>query len=754
MSTGSVQYISAPNGLGHAIDTVQRMTQLATHASQRLNVRRLATKITAAVPSKDPKGELAAIYKWVRHTIRYRRDPIGLEWVQSPARTVAERAGDCDDLATLIAALAQSLGHRTRFATVGKTLDRPSHVYAEAWTGSEWIALDPVLEPMQQTTARRHDAGKFGHRAPGPKRVFDGATGKQVGTMGEQTHGRAPSALQLWSPTDFERSRLATAKPIDVYATQSQIRVQPINIMEWRNPYDREDLAGFGSVGQLGNIFRSIGKAIGSVAKIAAPIASMVPGVGTAIGAGLNIVGAGADALTKGGAKKGKAIAGPGAGTQAQAASAGPGPTGFGPAPDFSPAIKALARANTEGLQTIAALARVRIAADAAAAEDKRQHRASLDTAKIQRSVTRQLKGRLKPGRKKGRAMHGLLTPKMHFTFGAAEASAGLDDMIAATALAPRVAANIAANKYDYNRALLKQFQAAAGLTADGAYGGTSAGAIRYFTGKAPPRPLFKPTTEQPYAPPAADEPTTRDDAPSTPAAAIEKRQDRKEAPPPDAKPIPRGKAAPSAKSKAQAAVVSVRAFIAAHKRPPQIALAAVSTFQPVVKGLLVDGLWGWRTRNACAAILGVPASTLPATHWAEPKAAKPAAKPAPAKHPKKSAVKHAPAKHPKHAAKKHAAAAKQHTAAAKHHRRAAHAADVEKAIADGIDAVKTEIAKTKARKHHAAAKHHAGVAAHHRQAERHAEAQDVTTSTPSSSTSNTAILLAAMWYFSRKRAA
>lgn len=771
MSRPTVQYITAPDGLGHALDTVQRMAALARKGSQSLPIRRLATKITAHVPSKDPKGELAAIYKWTRDRIRYRRDPVGIEWVQSPIRTVKERAGDCDDLATLIAALAQSLGHKTRFHTVGKTADRPSHVYAEAFTGSEWIALDPVLEPMQATTAKRTDAGKFNHRAPGPKRVFDGNTGRQIGTMAG-TNGPGPgpggNAIRLWQPTDFERPSLARATPRRIYATRGMAHVKPIRVNVWVNPLDPTDFAGLGSVGELGNIFKSIGKAIGSVAKIAAPIASMVPGIGTAVGAGLSVVGAGADALTKGGkgkSKKGKAITGP----QAAAASTstehqGAGPTGFGPAPNFGPAIKALARANSQGLQTIAALARVRIAADAASSKDKRQHRASLDTAKIKRSVTRQLKGRLKPA-KKGRAMHGL-SPKMHFTFGAAQANASTYDEDTAAALAPKVAANIAANKYDYSRALLKQFQAAVGLTADGAYGGTSAGAIRYFTGKAPPRPLFKPLTEQPYAPPAADEPTTRDDAaePSTPAA--ETRQDAKEAPPPDATPIPRGKAAPSAKSKAQAAVRAVQIFSDKHKhKPPQVALPAVGKFQALIKGMKQDGLWGWRTRNAVAAVLGVPASTLPPTAWPEPKkkaAAIQTPKKKPAKHAaaKHKAAKHAaakqkPAKHAatKHAAAKHKQAVKHTKAATKHaqaaskHKKAAKHAAIEQAIADGINDVVTA-AKAAGKQAH----HRAKAAAHEQTAEHHkAQAIEAGAAAPQS---NTGILLAAMWYFSRRRAA
>lgn len=55
--------------------------------------------------------------------------------------------------------------------------------------------------------------------------------------------------------------------------------------------------------------------------------------------------------------------------------------------------------------------------------------------------------------------------------------------------------------KYDYSRKLFKEWQTWAGITPDGIYGGGSAGALQYFGADAP-RPLFKPTTIQPYEPP------------------------------------------------------------------------------------------------------------------------------------------------------------------------------------------------------------------------------------------------------------
>jgi murein L,D-transpeptidase YcbB/YkuD len=77
-------------------------------------------------------------------------------------------------------------------------------------------------------------------------------------------------------------------------------------------------------------------------------------------------------------------------------------------------------------------------------------------------------------------------------------------DTVTATALAPKVAADITAHKFNYSRPQLQHFQQAAGIPSDGMYGGEAAGALRYYLHAAPPKPLFSPTIEKPYSPPTA----------------------------------------------------------------------------------------------------------------------------------------------------------------------------------------------------------------------------------------------------------
>lgn len=65
--------------------------------------------------------------------------------------------------------------------------------------------------------------------------------------------------------------------------------------------------------------------------------------------------------------------------------------------------------------------------------------------------------------------------------------------------LAKQVAAQLDSKGRNYSVVLLKQFQTAAGIAADGLYGGGSRGALIAYGITRPPAPMFKPTTTTPY---------------------------------------------------------------------------------------------------------------------------------------------------------------------------------------------------------------------------------------------------------------
>ena len=67
--------------------------------------------------------------------------------------------------------------------------------------------------------------------------------------------------------------------------------------------------------------------------------------------------------------------------------------------------------------------------------------------------------------------------------------------------LANESAKNIRMKGRRYNKKLLRAFQKGANITQDGLYGGGTAGAIKYYTKRTPPRPLYKPTKVRPFKP-------------------------------------------------------------------------------------------------------------------------------------------------------------------------------------------------------------------------------------------------------------
>lgn len=168
-----VVWTSHVDGMPHVRSTIAKMSELARKGAESYAIRNLATRITRNVPSKFPTAELGALYRWVRDNIRYRYDPLGLEWLQSPSRTVLEGAGDCDDMATLLGALAGALGHPYRFRTVGASPTVQQHVQVQAFDRKRWINLDPVLEPTQYTTAPRTDPGTFAAFAVGSDHLWN-----------------------------------------------------------------------------------------------------------------------------------------------------------------------------------------------------------------------------------------------------------------------------------------------------------------------------------------------------------------------------------------------------------------------------------------------------------------------------------------------------------------------------------------------------------------------------------------------------
>jgi transglutaminase-like putative cysteine protease len=137
---------TGPAGIGATLD---RMTAIVREYRRHPLIRQLAVEIRQAmkVPGKDYLGEVKAVHRFIRDWITYVRDVRNVETLQTPVRTLQNRAGDCDDQAMLLAALLEALGHKTQFVAMGfASPNEYSHVLAETLYGDRWLPVETTLE--------------------------------------------------------------------------------------------------------------------------------------------------------------------------------------------------------------------------------------------------------------------------------------------------------------------------------------------------------------------------------------------------------------------------------------------------------------------------------------------------------------------------------------------------------------------------------------------------------------------------------
>lgn len=146
---------SIPNGDAGTKATLQAMRRFAREGARNIVVREQAMSLVRDLPGhKNWVGQVRALHSFVRDCIQYVRDIAGVETLQTPEMTLRYRQGDCDDQATLLAALLQSIGHPARFVAISALpLGQFSHVYVETKIGARWFPLEttekfPAGKPM------------------------------------------------------------------------------------------------------------------------------------------------------------------------------------------------------------------------------------------------------------------------------------------------------------------------------------------------------------------------------------------------------------------------------------------------------------------------------------------------------------------------------------------------------------------------------------------------------------------------------
>lgn len=145
----TLQFI--PEGAAGIRATLKVMGKISKEHSINPLIRQFTQTLVQGLQQKDRIGEIRSVGEFVRDSIRYVRDPVGTELVQTPDATMRLQSGDCDDKTTLAAAMLQSIGHPVRMVAIGFAPGQFSHVFLETKIhrkngGNQWMAVE-TTEP-------------------------------------------------------------------------------------------------------------------------------------------------------------------------------------------------------------------------------------------------------------------------------------------------------------------------------------------------------------------------------------------------------------------------------------------------------------------------------------------------------------------------------------------------------------------------------------------------------------------------------
>lgn len=150
-----------PKGDDGISATVAAMQALVDHAisTGRERLTEIVDHLQAAGNGPGSEGFAIALYYWLERSVSFERDPDGIELVRSPLDMLDEldrdgvAFGDCDDLATLAAAIIAAAGYPPVLVTVGtRKPGRFEHVFAGIRTSSKLERSGVVpIDPQEHT---------------------------------------------------------------------------------------------------------------------------------------------------------------------------------------------------------------------------------------------------------------------------------------------------------------------------------------------------------------------------------------------------------------------------------------------------------------------------------------------------------------------------------------------------------------------------------------------------------------------------
>lgn len=174
MLTGRLE-LAPPHSLGPfqgpqtTIELMRRQVR-GDRGERSVKVRSVTENVVLGLQPKDYLSEIIAVRNFVASHVRYLNDPLTTEWTKDPERLIdeilerGEAVGDCDDIASLIAAMLRQCGREVEFVTVGFGAPGSyAHVFVRAKEpkSGRWVVCDPVAGTTEDAMLRRATTWKF-----------------------------------------------------------------------------------------------------------------------------------------------------------------------------------------------------------------------------------------------------------------------------------------------------------------------------------------------------------------------------------------------------------------------------------------------------------------------------------------------------------------------------------------------------------------------------------------------------------------
>lgn len=137
-------------------NTINKMKSIIAQSSRNPYIREWVASIVSGVEVNNKEQEAEAVYNFVRDNVRYTKDPLGFEYIQTPPVLLesigqyrrgkgARPAGDCDDMTVLSLTLLKAIGFHVAIKVVSFHPNKKfGHVYGLVQIGYEWVPYDCV----------------------------------------------------------------------------------------------------------------------------------------------------------------------------------------------------------------------------------------------------------------------------------------------------------------------------------------------------------------------------------------------------------------------------------------------------------------------------------------------------------------------------------------------------------------------------------------------------------------------------------